>query len=394
MFRGFLKNAFLLVCMFSLFVALTNNSFAIPLFGKKFDTKCFTCHVTEPMLNDFGRKFQASGFTIAGTKDITPVWNQTLPTFSVLVGPAFEYTTSGGESNLSIADIGFDILTGGSLGDKMNYFGAIVVDPVGDGSYEAAVESFTLFYNNVIGEMNNFNLSFGKMRLFIPSQVNLRLSGTNYLAYEYDPIGELEPTSHFLIGEAQFAVSAFGNLDQILDGARYQVALTNGNKGGSSLNDNQAIFASMSLTKNIGNSPFRIGGMYYGGKQSLGDSSLNNFSRIGVDVDLYDPIANKLNITGQFLIAEDDNVDGEKNKMTGGFVSAVYPLEAEKIFGYVRYDFTKVEETKVDQKQMTFGARYHLAPNVYLFGEYGQLTLTEESTTTEEIISFGVNLAY
>src|ERR1019366_5298595 len=40
---------------------------AVPVFARKYNTTCFTCHTTPPLLNDFGLRFQANGYELPGT---------------------------------------------------------------------------------------------------------------------------------------------------------------------------------------------------------------------------------------------------------------------------------------------------------------------------------------
>src|SRR5579871_2952075 len=43
------------------------DAHAVPVFARKYNTTCFTCHTTPPLLNDFGLRFQANGYQLPGT---------------------------------------------------------------------------------------------------------------------------------------------------------------------------------------------------------------------------------------------------------------------------------------------------------------------------------------
>lgn len=74
-----------------------------------------------------------------------------------------------------------------------------------------------------------------------------------------------------------------------------------------------------------------------------------------------------LNINFQYLTAT-DKIANEEKKMSGGFIGANVFILPEKLVGFTRYDFIKVDQEKTNQ--FTIGLRYHLAPNVFVTGEF------------------------
>src|SRR5439155_9909501 len=71
----------------------TGRAHAIPLFARKYNTTCFTCHTSEPLLNDFGRRFQAAGYQLPGAgSDKQAVFDQTTFPIALLAQPMISHT--------------------------------------------------------------------------------------------------------------------------------------------------------------------------------------------------------------------------------------------------------------------------------------------------------------
>lgn len=392
---------------------------AIPLFGRKFNTTCFSCHVSEPMLNEFGRRFQANGYAIPGSNDKTPVWDQSAMVLSFIASPSFSFVSEKdnltGETMNSkgFGDIGFDILSSGGLGSNLGYFGAIVVDPAGDGKYEAAVEAMYFTYRNLFGGTSgNVNARIGKLRLLTPFPGNLSISQSGDLATEYNPedvygAGGNPTSGELLLQEPQFAFSLFGWVSTALDGLRYEIAYTSGTHGDVNLEDSRAIYVALNQTVFVESAPFRIGAFYYAGSQNVDTSGTgvlektsNTLSRFGIDAELYDPWTKRINLTFQYIIGKDDKIfDGtsfSKLKMTGGFVGLTAVLKPEKFYAYGRYDFRNIDELQSKENQITIGLRHHFMPNVYAFAELssGTVKIPALVDTRSTTINFGTAFGF
>jgi len=323
------------------------------------------------MLNEFGRRFQSNGYQLPGTVESTPIWMSNQLPFAAMLHSTFSWTKEemGMEkkSTFTFARTGADIFTAGTLGKHLSYFAAVVVDPAEGGGYEAAVEVAHVIYNNIL-PLSNLNLKFGSFRLDLPYPVNLALSEAGYLVYEYasevEKDGQVE--AEFSLAEPQLGVSAYGFLPQVLDGLRYEVAVVNGTNVNEDIDNTPDLYVRLNQSVWVNNAPFRVGVLYYLGTMK-GSQQKNNFNRFGFDAELYDPWTKKVNINFQYLTAT-DKIANEEKKMSGGFIGANVFILPEKLVGFTRYDFIKVDQEKTNQ--FTIGLRYHLAPNVFVTGEF------------------------
>ncbi len=357
---------------------LAGNVYSIPLFARKYNRSCFTCHTTPPMLNEFGRRFQSNGYQLPGTVESTPIWMSNQLPFAAMLSSTFSWTkeeTNGEKkSTFTFARTGADIFTAGTLGKHLSYFAAVVVDPAEGGGYEAAVEVAHVIYNNIL-PMSNLNLKFGSFRLDLPYPVNLALSESGYLVYEYASEVEVggNVQAEFSLAEPQLGVSAYGFLPQVLDGLRYEIALVNGTNVNEDIDNTPDLYVRLNQSVWVNNAPFRAGILYYLGKMK-GSEQENKFNRFGFDAELYDPWTKKVNVYFQYLTATDKITGGEEKKMNGGFIGANVFILPEKLAGYTRYDFIKAGDQKTNQ--ITLGLRYHFLPNVFLTAEYSRQTNT------------------
>jgi hypothetical protein len=396
------------------------RSYAIPLFARQYNKSCFTCHVTEPMLNEVGRRFQANGYQFPFETPSRPVWDQLPLLLSFAVSPSVTHSVTkdalAGTTSKSTGFDGFgvDLLTAGDFSSHFSWYGDLTVDPSG----AAGIESLFL-----IGHAGSVNVSLGKqiLRTFFPHQFTP--TNGDYLAQAYDPYaisgiagdtsarGALPKagSNSLLIEEASYAVSAFGWIPEILDGFRYQVAYTSGNAA-LDIGENNALFLSADQTiLYANNASLRIGAWYYGGKQTMADTlagEANAPSRIAVGIDIYDPWTKRIDVMGQYITAKDTKIfDGtgySNQTMKGGFVGLAGIIVPEKLYAYARYDFMNVDQLDYKETQTTIAARYHFLPNVYLWGEisldkktaanaHAYLPPTEATAST---VSLGTTFAY
>ncbi len=395
---------------------ITPYAKAIPLFARKYKTTCFTCHVSEPMLNEFGRRFQANGYRIANSEPKTPTWDQLPIVLAFAVTPSFIYAHSRDNMTNEVTDsrnfdaFGVDMLTAGDFGARLSWYGDVTVEP----KEGAGIESLFLIYH-----AGAINFTLGKQILRTLFPIQFTLGTTDYLAQSYDSFADasltntgvpIGGTNTLLLEKASYAVSAFGWVPEILNGFRYELAFTSGNSG-VDLNDARALFLSADQTiYYANNAPLKVGLWYYTGKQKLYDLDStgariydghdNTPWRLGIGADIYDPWVKKINLTGQYMIANDDNIyNGTsfgQQRMTGSFLGLAAILLPEKLYTYSRWDQKNVNELNFTDTQWTFGLKYHFVPNVFLFGELAldnqkipnQL---DKSTTT---LSIGTLFAY
>lgn len=365
---------------------LADNCEAIPLFARKYHVSCFRCHTAPPVLNDFGRRFQINGYQLPGTDESEPIWAQEPLSLSFVFYPSFVYdhqvTTVGNTQStndkLSFEPSGLDLFTAGTIAKHLSYFLAAPIGITGPGQYSASIETMSIMFNNLLGPdgQSNFNFRFGRYRLFntFPDNTSL-VESADYLIYDYEPVTPLQGS--LLLSEPQWAASVYGFFPQLIDGLRYEAAISNGTAGDITFKNSEATFLMLEQTAYVNNAPFRLGVFYYGGQQMLADSSMNNLSRAGLAVEVNDPWTKRFDLSFEYMSALDNNVSGAKRTMNGGFVGLNVLIVPEKFFVYGRYDFTSVKVTTEKQNQYTGGVRYHFAPNV---GAYLELSFLDDKT--------------
>ena len=75
----------------TLLVEASQQGYAIPLFARKYNTSCFTCHTAEPLLNEFGYRFQANGYQLPGTSEKISIWDQSPAPVGILASPMLSH---------------------------------------------------------------------------------------------------------------------------------------------------------------------------------------------------------------------------------------------------------------------------------------------------------------
>ena len=168
---------------------------AIPAFARKYQTSCQTCHIAFPKLNPFGEAFRLRGYRMpAETEDLIKekpvalgapaykrvwpqaVWPSDVPgTVPVSVGTIFSdvthRTTTDGAVEKFNNDFHFPeevaILSGGTLGETLSFFGELTFQPTVDAgvsSVEVGIEQGQLSFNGPFGSGPRFNLKVGRFR--------------------------------------------------------------------------------------------------------------------------------------------------------------------------------------------------------------------------------------
>ncbi len=391
----------------TLFVETSQRAYAIPAFARRYNTSCFTCHTSEPLLNEFGRRFQASGYQLPGTREKTSIWDQSPFPVALVAAPMVAHTTEkdniSGMSTTTNAFSGIElgVFSSGSLGSHLSFFTEFPILTEG-GKTEIHIEDAHLIYTDVLGNgLGNLNFRVGKMRLFIPFLPNVILKNAGPLVYDYNPL-EGKTANDLIFGEPTFGTSAFGILPQAFDGLRWELGITGGTKSDVDLKSARAVFAALNQTVFLSNAPFRFGAFFYGGSQDVTDASVsptpwsNRVARLGIDAEIYDPWTKRLDLYGQYIYAKDDNIDNANDelRMDGGFIGLNVVLMPERLYVYGRYDFMKVKQTNDAQRQIDLGLQYHLLPNVVLFGVFTSTNETIPETMDQTKTSFGIGALF
>ncbi|MGZ6144181.1 MAG: hypothetical protein ACXWLM_12640, partial [Myxococcales bacterium] len=156
---------------------------AIPAFARKYGTSCQTCHTVYPKLTPFGEAFRRNGFRFPGvdsdyvkqdTITLAPKTATADPTTLTAIPPlAFGFNgqaifhpdknSSGAASDNGVqANLGglveeAHVWTGGTLNDKVSYFGEVTLSADG-----VEIEHAQVYFNDLAGPQHAINVRVGR----------------------------------------------------------------------------------------------------------------------------------------------------------------------------------------------------------------------------------------
>ncbi len=195
--------------------AVPRRAEAFPAFARKYGLRCTACHEAWPVLNDFGRAFRDNGYQLRLGKD-NPV--TTAPAYipvSIRLTPHYEYNTTSRQAtdqgtktfaSGSAANVGIDLLTGGTLGNHLSF----LVVPTGFTAADGvSLESAWVRFDN-IRDSSWLNLKLGRHEVDLPRSAHRpwSLSSTPYLIYSYHSPGS---AALFDLGENQRGIEWQGH---------------------------------------------------------------------------------------------------------------------------------------------------------------------------------------
>src|SRR6266571_6959363 len=87
---GLLLTSILLLLLFT-----PTDSFAIPVFARKYGLPCSACHEACPKLNSFGQKFKDEGYQLGNDRD-APIWqNASFWPVAMRITPHWHFESAG-----------------------------------------------------------------------------------------------------------------------------------------------------------------------------------------------------------------------------------------------------------------------------------------------------------
>lgn len=163
---------------------------AVPVFARKYQTSCQTCHTVFPKLNAHGEAFRMNGYRMSGDsedvvkeppvslgaeayKKVWPaaVWPGDIPgavPFAMNVKMADLYVASHDQSGTQIVHNDFqfpqeaNLFSAGTFGDLFSFFGELTFEQATDGSTEVGIEHARLHVNSPFGAPHLVNFKIGK----------------------------------------------------------------------------------------------------------------------------------------------------------------------------------------------------------------------------------------
>ncbi|MBU6391296.1 MAG: hypothetical protein KGJ87_08600 [Planctomycetota bacterium] len=234
--ESFLRLALLCFIIFVPAVFLSRNADAIPVFARKYQTSCPTCHwATFPALNPFGKAFKDNGYRFPEDDEVyvkespiafggpawkkvfpNAVWPSTiehLPPVALLINSNFTVNPKNSSGKTAFDGIGaVELLTGGTLGESLAWFGAVGLYENKGKTVESGTGSERFFgvYSPTLFERKGLvNIEFGRFEPRVtPRSEHLSIIGTTpYLFSTWSILPTANFTSFF---PSQDGVEFFG----------------------------------------------------------------------------------------------------------------------------------------------------------------------------------------
>ena len=362
-----------LACLF-LAALLAGTTNAIPTFARKYKTSCSTCHYAYPKLNGFGKAFANNGFRYPGGdenfakeepvslgsesyKKVWPdaIWPADIAGTSPLSVHAFGRIHYGGkwDDPTTIGEVEedkgltfeipheFELLFGGTIGDKVSYFGEFELEHESELAYE-----FALQYDF----SPKFHLKAGSVGLTV-SPEHHRLTREHYAI---EDLKNQSGTWRMRSGAGGgLELWGAGNGSGGQGGFTYAVGIGNGqnDEDNFDLNTSKDFYArgtykigglgeiggtegqeSSTSAFYIDNS-VRLGGFAYSGS-AVKDTLEDDFTVFGGDIDFW---YDKFHIVGLFMQMKSDYDAVERTSLAwfGELNYVVFPW----LIGHARYEF-------------------------------------------------------
>jgi hypothetical protein len=380
---------------------------AFPAFARKYGLRCTACHEAWPVLSDFGRAFRDNGYQLLLGKDNPTTTPLSYIPFAIRITPHYEYvavshqTTDQGTQTLksgNVADIGLDLLTGGTLFDNVSFLVVPTGFTSGDG---VTLESAWVRFSN-LGGSSWANFKLGKHEVDLPRSAHRpwNLTDTGFLIYSYHSPGS---ASVYDMGENQRGIEWVGHDRGSLTRAAVSVFSVEGSPGSKGAFDTPGVYAHVTrewLFDSYGLSAFRIGvfgshttwptgGLTADGQPIPGQGSdLKGSTKIGFETHFWlGPNVTPLHVIFAWAHGEDDKAlipDATRNgTFNGGFLELGY-TPTLKTTVFARYDFIRNQNQGLpeaaknfnDEDAETFGVRH-----TFNFTNRAEYALHAEFTT-------------
>ncbi len=402
---------------------LVRETQAIPSFARKYKTSCSTCHYAFPKLNGFGKAFKNNGYRYPAGQDLemtkeepvslgadaykkvwpNAIWPSDIPGTAPIALNAigrFHYDNTVNDKKSGYFEIPsvFDFFYGGTLGDKISYFGEVELTRTADVEYQFAVN-----YDFKPG----FHLKLGSVGLEDATPDHLTLTAEDY------NVGSLQNQS----GTWQLTDGAGGGMELWgagngpggKGGFTYKVGIGNGHSDDNNFDLNRKKDYYGRITYKIGglgeiggttgqasnqsefyiDNSLRFGAFVYKGTANP-DSTRDKFSVIGGDIDWW---YKRFNMTAVVLQMKSKYLGTNRNSLAwfveGNYV--IYPW----LIGRARYESTDPDtndNSNQVENNILPGIVVMLRANVRLSMEY--LKPLDKSRKADDRFTIQFNLAF
>ncbi len=376
---------------------LTPSAEAIPAFARKYETSCSTCHLAIPQRNAFGEAFRKNGYKMPEGEDElvkrkkvslgAPAWKEEFPNaiwpgdipytvpFSAYVHQRVVVEPSRDDNKVSFdAPHEFELLTGGSFGSDISFYGTWVFFEKGKNA--PGLKQFWIQFEDLLGPDNAFNLRIGRHE----PATTWGNRDNDRMTMEHVPLYDIRTNPNWRMRDQQAGIEVNGILGSSFE---YAAGIVNGDKstmafkpldtyfragfklGGSNLDGVGGNFETLAQLNNWEDDSLSVGLYGYQGTNMLGAGDTayqNDFHRIGVDIKV---AYKRLLLRGGFVTGSDDNPAGDESEVDvdGWFLEADYVFYPWLI-GVGRYGQTTVGST--DKETLTAAIVASLRANIRL----------------------------
>lgn len=369
------KIFFLFFLCYLILVSLTQESFAIPAFARKYNMSCQTCHSPFPKLKPYGDEFAGNGFVL-GDKDAPRYFIETgdeqlsllreIPLAIRLEGYV-TYNNLKSEKFDFSAPYLIKLLSGGALTNNISYYFYFFFSERGE---VAGLEDAFLMFNNLLNQ--DLDLYLGQFQVSDPLfKRELRLTFEDYQIYRVKP-GLTRANLTYDRG----LMLTYG----LPTGTDLVLEVLNGTGIGSANSfrifddDNYKNFFgrfSQDIIDNI-----RVGLFGYYGKENLEDNLqrkfTNTFSMWGPDLTI--KLKDKLEFNFQYAQRKDEQAEYNlKNLKTKGLFSELIFTpkgDESKWYAVALYNWVDSDFDNLDYISSTLSLGYLIRRNIRLIGEY------------------------
>lgn len=370
---------FAILAVFMLNLLFTNESNAIPAFGRKYRISCQTCHSPAmPSLKAFGDEFAGNGFRMTeyeSPRYFMETGDEKLSLLSDFpLAVRFDGHLSYNNARNETPDFGFPyglkLMSGGELSKKLSYYFYFYVNERGE---VAGVEDAFLMYHDLLGTGINFYA--GQFQVSDPLfKRELRLTLEDYHIYTVTP-----GTSSINLKYDRGILLEY----ELPTGTGIVAEVVNGNGRGAA---GEGVLFDKDKYKNyllrisqpLGDY-LDIGFFGYFGKEVLPETVtpvINSSKLYGPDMSFHVNEIFTLNM--QYLWRSDSRVFGAPNLFIndvathGGFAELIYAPRGDASNWYLTGLVNLVESdlSQLNYNSATLHAGYLLQRNVRLVGEY------------------------
>jgi len=345
-----MKNIVLIMVAAFMFLLISEESYGIPEFARKYKTSCTTCHTAIPKRNAFGEAFRRNGFVLPkgdaqlikeepvslgaeGWKEAFPdaIWPGVIPPnlpLAVYVHNrlAYDPLKPNGQK------IGFgmphelELLFGGAFGNDVGLFGEWAF--FDEGKNAVGLNRFFFQFNDIAGPKDALNIKVGRIEPGITSgymSAN-RITLDRPITIDYKASGDWRPRDN------QAGIELNGILGSNFE---YAVGVVNGEEKTTPFKDRKDVFARVAYkiggmgldgtgadvelkeTDNWEDNAVTVGAYTYVGNylktpSGGGATYSNNFNRFGFDLRAGH---GRAELTGGLITGEDENPFGNLKKL-------------------------------------------------------------------------------